>query len=77
MDWSVRNLNVIYSIDEEGHLVSWYLSKSRVRKFRLVKMCPKSLHVSPHEDIVIAFGTKIGLIFIAWTDPAGARAKRN
>lgn len=71
IDWSVRDPSVIYSMDEEGSLCSWYLKKSKLRKFSFGKIVPCSLHVSPHDDNLIAFGTKSGIIYIAQTDPKG------
>ncbi|CAL8125894.1 unnamed protein product [Orchesella dallaii] len=71
VDWSVRNPSVIYSMDEEGCLVSWHIRKGKLKINSFGKINPTSLHACPHEDNIVAFGTKGGNIFIAEVDAAG------
>ncbi|ODN03766.1 Gem-associated protein 5 [Orchesella cincta] len=71
VDWSVRNPLVIYSMDEEGCLVSWHIRKAKLKMSSFGKINPTSLHACPHEDNIVAFGTKGGNVFIAEVDATG------
>lgn len=71
LDWSAQDPKVIYSMDEEGTLVSFYIPKAKLKSISFGKLVPTSLHASPHEANIVAFGTKGGIIYIAQTDPKG------
>lgn len=64
VDWSKLNPNLVCFVSYDGVLVAWDINFNSSKKTPLGKLTATCLTCCPHDEKIVAVGSKVGLIYI-------------